>query len=133
VSDLKKWRGLNALVVDAVVQASRAIERVQKETANRPFGILEQIPPIALPARGVHVIFDASVAGVHGAIRLVSRAGGGTVDVAFEVADKNAVASAGVSEASPPVPTSPSDPESPESARESSPRSDRSSTRSSAP
>ena len=133
MSEMKKWRGLNALVIDAVVHASRAIERVHKETANRPFGILERIPTVALPARGVHVLHDVTVAGVHGAIRLVSRAVGGTVDVALEVVEKNAEMNADASEASPPAPTSPSDPESPEPARESSPRSDRSSARSSAP
>ena len=41
-TDWKRWRGLKTLVHDAVEHGSRGIERVQKETAATPFGILEQ-------------------------------------------------------------------------------------------
>ncbi len=78
---MKRWRGLVALARDAVVHGSAAIERVQRETAERPFGILEQIPPLATPARVVHVVHDASVTVVHGSIRLVSRAVGASIDL----------------------------------------------------
>ena len=85
---MKRWRGVAKLVTDAVEQGSKAVERIQKETARRPFGILEMIPAIAAPARAVHLIHDATVSGVHGAIRLVTRAVDGTVGVAFEVAER---------------------------------------------
>ncbi len=80
-----RWRGLKSLVQDAVVQASHAIEEVQKRTAGRPFAVLTHIPPIAEAARGVQVIHDAAVAGVHGTIRLVTRVVGKTLDVALDV------------------------------------------------
>jgi hypothetical protein len=82
--DAKRWRGLKSLVVDAVEHGSMAIERVQKETARRPFSILESIPPIAAPVRGIHLVHDASVSGVHGIIRLVTRTVGGTIDIVID-------------------------------------------------
>lgn len=85
-----RLKGLAALVVDAVEHGSRAVERIQKETAATPFGILEQIPPIALPARVVHTIHDASVTGVHTAIRVVAAVTGKAVELAIDVADKDA-------------------------------------------
>jgi len=60
---------------------------VQKETAKRPFGVLEQIPEIAPVARGVHFAHDACVSTVHGAIRLVTRVVGGTVGAALDAFD----------------------------------------------
>lgn len=81
---MKRWRGLKALVQDAVEHGSKAIERVQKETADRPFAILEQIPEISAPAKVVHLLHDASVSGVHGMIRIVNKLVGATADVAFD-------------------------------------------------
>jgi hypothetical protein len=83
-----RWRGLVALVRDAVEHGSRAVEKVQLETAGRPFGLLEQIPAVAEPTRVVHVIHDATVSGVHGVIRAVSRAVGATADVVLRVAEE---------------------------------------------
>jgi len=72
VKNVEKWRGLVALVGDAVEHGSRAVEKVQLETARRPFVILEHIPPVAVPAKIVHVIHDVSVKAVHGSIRGVT-------------------------------------------------------------
>ena len=88
MSTMKRWRGLGALVKDAVEHGSRAVERIQKETAARPFAILEMIPGIAAPALVVHVIHDATVSGVHGMVRLVNAAVGKTIDVALVAADR---------------------------------------------
>jgi hypothetical protein len=88
MTDLRRWRGLVALVRDGVEHGSRAVEKVQLETAGRPFGILEQIPAVAEPTRLVHVIHDATVSGVHGVIRAVSRTVATTVDVALRVAEE---------------------------------------------
>ncbi len=90
MTTMDRWRGLVMLVADAVEHGSRAIERVHKETAQRPFGVLERIPPIALPAKAVHAIHDATVGGVHGAIRLVNRAVSVTVGAALDVAEHTA-------------------------------------------
>jgi hypothetical protein len=88
MNQLARWRGVVALVRDAVEQGSRAIERVQIETARRPFTILEHIPPIALPARLVHVVHDVSVKTVHATIRAINGAVGVTVAVALEEAER---------------------------------------------
>jgi hypothetical protein len=88
MTDTRRWRGLLALVRDAVEHGSRAVEKVQIETAGRPFGILEQIPGVAEPTRAVHVIHDATVSGVHGLVRAVSRTVAATVDVALRVAEE---------------------------------------------
>jgi hypothetical protein len=84
VTGESRWRGLVALVRDAVEGASLAIERVHKEATRRSFDLLESIPPLAAPARGIHAIHDATVAGVHGAIRLVNGAVWGVVEVVGE-------------------------------------------------
>jgi hypothetical protein len=93
--DARRWRGLVALVRDAVEHGSRAVEKVQLETAGRPFGILEQIPAVAEPTRVVHVIHDATVSGVHGVVRAVTRAVGTTVDVVLRVAEEKGHQDAG--------------------------------------
>jgi|HubBroStandDraft_2_1064218.scaffolds.fasta_scaffold3151223_1 hypothetical protein len=88
MTDIRRWRGLFALVRDAVEHGSRAVEKIQIETAGRPFGVLEQIPGVAEPTRVVHVIYDAAVSGVHGVVRAVSRTVAATVDVALRVAEE---------------------------------------------
>jgi len=82
-SSMAKWRGALALVRDAVEHGSRAVERVQIDTAKRPFAVLEAIPPIAVPAKVVHVVHDASVAVVHGSIRAVNAVVGKGVEIAL--------------------------------------------------
>ncbi len=84
---MKRWRGLKALVVDAVEHGSRRVEHIQKETARRPFEILEKIPPLQVPAKGIHEIHDTAVSGVHGMIRLVNKVVGGTLDVVIDVVE----------------------------------------------
>jgi hypothetical protein len=83
MSNMGRWRGLAALVVDAVTHGSTAIERIQKETAARPFWVLEQIEPIAPATRVVHTLFDVSVSGVHEVVRIVARGVGTAVDVSL--------------------------------------------------
>ena len=85
--NMKRVRGLRQLVEDVVEHGSRAVERIQKETAQRPFAILEAMPTIGEPARLVHAVYDAWVGGVHGTIRVVNRAVGATVDAALVALD----------------------------------------------
>ena len=82
---MKRWRGLKALVEETVVNTSRAVEEVQKRTADRPFAVLARIPPVAEVANGVHVIHDVALAGVHGTIRGITRVVGKTLDVALDL------------------------------------------------
>jgi hypothetical protein len=85
---MQRWRGLKSLIVDAVDGGSRAVERLQKEAAKKPFALLEQIPPLAVPVKGIHEIYDTSVSAVHGMIRLVNRVTGETLDVVLDAVEK---------------------------------------------
>lgn len=91
---MRRWRGLKSLVVDAVEHGSRAVEKLQLETARLPFTILEQIPPLTVPVKGIHAIHDTSVKATHGIIRLVSRVAGDTIDVVLDVVEKRTNADA---------------------------------------
>jgi hypothetical protein len=90
---MQRWRGLRRLVEDAVEHGSRAVERVQKQTARWPFAVLEQIPPIAVPAKVVHLIYDASVTGVHGTIRLVNKAVGQGLELVIDAVEQGSPSS----------------------------------------
>lgn len=88
MSDLNKLRGLKNLVRDAVENGATAIEQVHLATARRPFAVLEQIPGIAEPARGVQQIHDAVVATSYGAVRAVTRAVSQAADLALDVIEQ---------------------------------------------
>lgn len=101
---MERWRGLKSLIVDAVEHGSRAVERIQKETARKPFEILEQIPPLAVPVKGIHEIHDTAVSGIHGMIRLVTRVTGQTLDVVLDAVEQQ---TARAEQAAPPPAPSP--------------------------
>ena len=86
----RRLRGLRALVEEAVLHGSKAVEKVHRETANRTFDILEAIEPIALPAKVVHTVHDVSVATTYGAIRAVNKVVGKGLEVALDVAEARA-------------------------------------------
>ena len=90
MTDTKRWRGLRALIGDAVEHGASAIERVHLETARRPFAVLEQIPGIAEPAQVIHGVHDAAVASVYASIRGVNRVVGAALDAALEHAERAA-------------------------------------------
>ena len=87
---MQRWRGLKALVQDAVEHGSRAVERIQMETAKKPFDLLEQIPPLEVPVKGIRAIHDTAVGGIHGMIRLVNRVTGDTLDVVLTALERHA-------------------------------------------
>jgi len=72
MSKSERWRGLIALIGDAVEHGSAAVERIHMATAKRPFRIVEQIPPIAAPTKVVHHIHDAIVTNTYKQIRWVN-------------------------------------------------------------
>lgn len=84
MSDLKRWRGMCALITDAVEHGATAVERVHLATARRPFAVLARIPGVAQPAQGVQRLHDAAVSSVYASIRGVNRAVGATLDIALE-------------------------------------------------
>jgi hypothetical protein len=88
MTDVKRWRGLRALIGDAVEHGSAAIERVHLETARRPFAILEQVPGIGERAHTIHQIHDGVVSTVYATIRDVNRALGDAIDAALDQLDQ---------------------------------------------
>ncbi len=87
MTGIDRLRGLRALLEDAVDQGTSAVERVHRATAARPFAILDEIPPIAVPARGVRVVHDATVSVVYESIRQVNRLVGATLALAIDAVD----------------------------------------------
>ncbi len=85
---MQRWRGLKSLIIDAVDHGSRAVEHIQVETARKPFELLEQIPPLAVPVKGIHEIHDTAVSAVHGMIRLVNRVTSESLDVVLDTVEK---------------------------------------------
>jgi hypothetical protein len=88
VNDFERWRGAVALLRDAVEHGSRSVQRIQMETARRPFDIIERIPVLTTPARIVHGAHDASVTAVHETIRAVNLVLGATIDFALQQVQK---------------------------------------------
>ncbi len=72
MSNLQRWRGLSALIGDAVEHGATAVERIHMATARRPFQIIELIPPIAAPTKLVHGVHDAIVTNTYNQIRWVN-------------------------------------------------------------
>jgi hypothetical protein len=89
MKDIKRWRGLGALIGDAVDHGASAIERVHLDTARRPFAILEQVPAVSQPAQEIHAVHDTVVSGVYTSVRLVNRMVGKTLDAALAALDES--------------------------------------------
>lgn len=85
--NIKRWRGLTALVADMVANGASSVERVHMATARLPFRILEQIPGVSEPALIVDKIYSTAVAGVYSAIRITTRVVAKTVDTVLEAVD----------------------------------------------
>jgi hypothetical protein len=82
----QRWRGLAALVTDAVVHGTTAIERVHLGTAARTFDVLEQIPIVAGPSHVVHVVHETTTRAVYASVRGVARLVGKGVDLGLVAA-----------------------------------------------
>jgi hypothetical protein len=101
MSDIKRWKGLKALVQDAVENGASAIERVHLETAKRPFAALKMVPPIEKPVEGIQTLHDTIVSGVYGTVRVVTRAVGKGLDAALDALEDESEKPATSSDASP--------------------------------
>jgi len=89
VPDLKRLRGLRALVTDAVVHGSAAVEKVHLATAGRTFRVLEALPPaVAEPTRLIHGAHDAIVSGVYTIVRATTTVVGTVVDAGLSAAER---------------------------------------------
>jgi hypothetical protein len=84
MKDVERWKGLRALIGDAIEHGASAIERVHVATAKRPFDVMEQIPGLAEPVKGIHQAHDVIVTRTYDAVRLVNRAVGRALDAALD-------------------------------------------------
>jgi hypothetical protein len=87
MTDLKRWRGLRALVSDAVDHGASAVQRVHLATARRPFALLAHVPGLRAPVQAVHAVHDGVVSGVYDAIRVTNHVVGTTLDGVLELLD----------------------------------------------
>jgi len=88
MSATRRIKGVLSLATDAVEHGSRAIEKVHRATADRPFGALTKLPaPLAVPARGVKLVHDVSLTAVYGSIRIVNQGVAAMVDAGLDLVD----------------------------------------------
>lgn len=109
MTDIKRLKGLKALLQDAVEHGASAVERVHLKTAERPFVVLEKVPPIEKPVQGIRAIHDTIVSGVYGSVRVVNRVVGKTLDVALDALDDGSAAAQATEASGAPAPKAPSD------------------------
>jgi len=85
--DVKKLRGLKALLQDAVVNGAKSIEEVHMRTAARPFNILGEIPGVGDVSEAVRAVHDAIVTTSYAATRAVTEVVGAGLDAALDAVD----------------------------------------------
>ena len=88
VTSSSRLRGLRQLVSEAVDHGATAVETVHLATTSRTFRLLSMLPIVAEPSEVIHVVHDAWVSGVYGAVRVVNRVVGKALDVALDVAER---------------------------------------------
>jgi hypothetical protein len=74
MKNVRAWRGLAALISDAVANGTSAVERIHRETASRAFELIEHVAPNAQAVRAIAGAYSAAVAGVYGSVRAVNHA-----------------------------------------------------------
>jgi triacylglycerol lipase len=84
---MKLWRGLKALVHDAVDVTVDLVQEGHESAARTAMRVLEQIEPLAGPARVVNEIRRVSTAGVLASVRVVNRAVQQVTDVGLDAAE----------------------------------------------
>lgn len=88
MSDLQRWRGLKALVADAVEHGSRAVEKLQLDAFGRVTSIVQIVPGVEAPAEVTRAVHATIVRSTHASIRAVSRAVGGVLDEVLDVIEQ---------------------------------------------
>jgi hypothetical protein len=89
MKNVDQWRGFAALLTDSVDGGSRAVERIQKETAERVFAALEIVPAMAPTVRLVQSTYFFFVGGAHRAVRLVNGGLRNVLDVGLRSMDRS--------------------------------------------
>ena len=70
----KRLRGFKRLIHDGVERGAEFVEKHHRHAAEKPFRILESIPPIAAPTRIVHSVHDGVLWLTYGSIRVINQA-----------------------------------------------------------
>jgi len=68
--DKKQWKGVVALVADAVAGGASSVERVHRAISTKFFDFLEQLPIVSAPSCVVRVAHDLCEHSRHYAMRL---------------------------------------------------------------
>ncbi len=76
--------GYRALVEDAVDAGATAVQQIQEEFTTRPYDLLEQIPPLAAPAKVVRGVHFTLLRSSYAMVRLVNRWVGAALQTALE-------------------------------------------------
>ena len=70
----RRLKGLTRLLHDGVRQGADFVEKHHRHAAEKPFRVLESIPPIAAPTKVVHGIHDGVLSLSYGGIRAIIQA-----------------------------------------------------------
>ena len=70
----RRLRGLTRLIHEGVRQGADFVEKHHRHAAEKPFRVLESIPPIAAPTKVVHGVHDGVLSLSYGGIRAINRA-----------------------------------------------------------
>ena len=84
---MKRLRGLNALVFDAVDGTTRLVERTHAAVAARSLRRFAPVEPLATPAAAINAVSGGVAAGVYASIRLVNGLVEHATDAGFEIVE----------------------------------------------
>jgi triacylglycerol lipase len=86
---MRRWRGLKALVHDAVDRTTDLVGVGHESTARVVMQVTDRIEPVSRPARIVNAVRRVSTAGVLGTIKVVNRAIEAVSDAGLDVAEES--------------------------------------------
>lgn len=92
---MKRWRGLKALVHDAVDLTTTIVGETHEQVAKKAMAVLETIEPIAGPARVVNDLRRETTEGVLSAVKLVNRTVEQLTDAGLDQVDDTATTNDG--------------------------------------
>lgn len=85
---MRRWRGLKALIHDAVDHTTALVEEGHESVSRTVVGVLSAVPPIAAPARAADEVRRFTTKGVLASIRAVNRSVEAATDLGLDVAER---------------------------------------------
>lgn len=79
-----RLQGYRALLQDAILHGTSAVEQVQTKLTQRPYDLLEKIPTLERPTRHVRSAHLGAMRGVYGMIRAVNSLSGSALHEGIE-------------------------------------------------